>query len=115
MTYVPPTSEEKLEALRKQFRLDGEKLVRVGRTRVDGSPWYVDLTKQKSPDMPALLAVTISHRRAFTIALGRAKFYLLHGWLPEQVCHRDGDQQNLHSSNLFPLDEPPGRRNQWSK
>lgn len=106
MTFVLPTPEEKLKAITATFRLDGENLVRRDRERPDGSPWVVADTG--ACGLATRVAVTVEKRRAFTTSVPRIKFYLLHGWMPQQVCHRDGDYLNSANANLFPRDEPPG-------
>jgi hypothetical protein len=106
VTFVLPTLEEKLAGIRSQLRLEGESVIRRDRVRPDGSPWVIADTG--ACGLATRVGVTVGHRRAFTTSVPRIKFYLTYGWMPQQVCHRDGDFRNNELANLFPRDEPPG-------
>lgn len=88
------TSAELVELIQSTFRLDGDDLVRLSNGKVVTPPvkWppWVFVKKYRKD----------GKRRNVNVLYHRAKFCLAHGYLPDEVDHRDTDETNHSLSNL---------------
>lgn len=82
-----------LAALREQFRLDGDTVVRLSTGKV--------VTGTARPDGSRVVGVA-GFGQGKLILLHRLKFFLANGWLPPIVDHRDRLKGDNDVSNLRP-------------
>lgn len=88
------SNEELKEVLARKFRLEGEEVIRLP----SGKP----LCLKPQKDGYKFVQVSDGPGRRWTVKYHRLKFFLAHGWLPEEVDHRDTDTANDLLGNLRP-------------
>jgi len=94
---VDPREDQAL--LSALFRLEGEDVIRRSNGRTVPAPRH------------GYTNVSLG-RAGSTLGYHRLKFFLLHGWLPSRVDHRDGVKHNNLGSNLRAATQATNMMNQ---